>query len=71
MGVIVEDVKSNQRRPNTVEKETNTDDEILMQENIRKMLLFAVAYSTNIGGTASLVGTGPIKVFKELIKEYA
>lgn len=40
-----------------------------VQQNIRKMLLFAVAYSASVGGTGSLVGTGPIKVFKELIKE--
>lgn len=75
MGVIIEGVpmkdvvESSHVRPNTAEKETNTNDD-LMVHDIRKMLLFAVAYSTNIGGTGSLVGTGPIKVFKELVKEY-
>ncbi|CAL8106763.1 unnamed protein product [Orchesella dallaii] len=45
-------------------------EDIKLRANIKKMLLVAVAVSANIGGTASLVGTGPIKVFKELAKKY-
>ncbi|ODN06006.1 Solute carrier family 13 member 4 [Orchesella cincta] len=46
------------------------DEDFMLRTSIKKMLLVAVAISANVGGTASLVGTGPIKVFKELAKKY-
>ena len=37
--------------------------------NLAKGLMLGIAYSANIGGTATLTGTGPNLIFSGYIKE--
>ncbi|XP_013794245.1 solute carrier family 13 member 5-like [Limulus polyphemus] len=53
-------------RHNGAEKRRNTADDINI---LRKALFLSVAYSANIGGTATQIGTGPNLVMKGLMEE--
>ncbi len=47
----------------------DTKDNRLQWENMRKCVFLSVAYSANLGGTATVIGTGPNLILMGLLKE--
>ena len=47
----------------------DTKDSRLQWENMRKCVFLSVAYSANLGGTATVIGTGPNLILMGLLKE--
>ncbi len=51
-------------------KDKGSSSSSLEWEKMRKCVLLSVAYSANLGGTGTVIGTGPNLILMGLLKEY-
>ncbi len=64
-----ENEEEEQNHPNEEEPKENLEDRTAKRRlNQKKMLLFSILLSSNIGGTGVITGTASNLVFQEIIK---
>jgi len=72
MAHLIGDSKAHQEEMdyNTISDQSkDTKDSRLQWENMRKCVLLSVAYSANLGGTGTMIGTGANLILMGLLKE--
>ncbi len=66
-----EEINYNDKLPaQSKDTKGNSSSRILEWENMRKCVFLSVAYSANLGGTGTVIGTGPNLILMGLLKEY-